>query len=225
MAGLSGKDMFDLYQNYGFPPEVTRELAEERGIKIDEDGFREELKKHQEISRTGQEKKFGGHGLILDTGELKASSEEELRIVTRLHTATHLLNAALRKVLGDSVVQNGSDITAERTRFDFNFSRKLTPEELQKVEDLVNAAIEKDLPVTMEALPLDEAKKTGALFMARSKYPDPVKVYTIGDAEETFSKELCGGPHVSRTGEIGRFKILREESSSAGVRRIRATVD
>ena len=231
IAILSGKDVFDLYQNYGFPVEITRELAEKRGLKIDMGSFEEEFKKHQEISRAGQEKKFGGHGLLLDTGELKAADEKELEIVTRLHTATHLLNAAIRKVLCPQgsdpciVEQNGSDITVERTRFDFNFPRKLTLEEIRKIEDLVNHAIQKDYPVTIEMLPVEEAKKTGALYMERSKYPDPVKVYTVGNETEVFSKELCGGPHVTHTGEIGHFKILKEESSSAGVRRIRAAIE
>lgn len=225
IAVLSGKDAFDLYQNYGFPIEITRELAEERGLKVNVSGFQEELKKHQGISRAGVEKKFGGHGLMLDTGELKAANADELKIVTRLHTATHLLNAALRKVLGEGIEQSGSDINVERTRFDFTFLRKLTGGEIQKIEELVNYAIQKDFPVTIETLPLEKAKASGALHMKRSKYPDPVKVYTVGNSEEVFSKELCGGPHVAHTGEIGRFKIQKEESSSAGIRRIRATVD
>lgn len=222
---LHGDDAFDLYQTFGFPREVMRDLSIAAGGGFDDAGFESELKKHQETSRAGQERKFGGHGLLLDTGELKAGNEEELGIVTRLHTATHLLNAALHKVLGDTVEQAGSDITAERTRFDFRFVRKLTPEELRQIEDLVNYAIGKDFPVTIAEMPLDEAKRSGALFFSKGHYPERVKVYTVGDEREPFSHELCGGPHVSRTGEIGRFKIVKEESSSAGVRRIRATVE
>ncbi|MDP3785358.1 MAG: alanine--tRNA ligase [bacterium] len=221
-------DVIILHQSFGFSPELTRDLLKEHGYNIDEVEFKkridEEFRKHQEISRAGQEKKFGGHGLLLDTGELKAGDEEELKIVTRLHTATHLLNAALHKVLGEGVEQRGSDITAERTRFDFLFPRKLTPEELQKIEALVNYAIEKKFSVTVQELPLEEAKKSGALFFYKGHYPESVKVYTVGNGEETFSRELCGGPHVLSTGEIGKFKIIKEEASSAGVRRIRAVV-
>ncbi|MBI4134915.1 MAG: alanine--tRNA ligase [Candidatus Sungbacteria bacterium] len=223
-----GKEAADIHQTYGLPVEIIREYLRYNFYGFDEKEFSEEVeesfRKHQEISRAGAERKFGGHGLILDTGELKAANEDELKMVTRLHTATHLLNAALRKVLGDTVEQNGSDINALRTRFDFNFPRKLTDEEIKRVEELVNYAIQKDFPMTIETMPLEDAKRTGALYMQRSKYPDPVKVYTAGNFEEIFSKELCGGPHVTHTGEIGHFKIVKEESSSAGVRRIRATV-
>lgn len=222
---ISGNDAFYLYESYGFPIELTRELAIERGFNIDESGWEISFKEHKEISRAGAEKKFGGHGLILDTGELKAGNEEELKIVTRLHTATHLLNAALHKVLGDGVIQCGSDITPERTRFDFKFHRKLTAEEIKKIEEIVNYAVKEDFQVTMKTLPLDEAKKTEALYMERSHYPNPVKIYSIGNDKEVFSQELCGGPHVTHTGEIGKFKIIKEESSSAGVRRIRARVE
>ncbi|MBI4059679.1 alanine--tRNA ligase, partial [Candidatus Giovannonibacteria bacterium] len=221
---LYGDDAFYLYQTFGFPLEVMRDLCKEADGVFDDDGFDNALKKHQEVSRAGIEKKFGGHGLLLDTGELKAANEEELKKVTRLHTATHLLQAALRKVLGDGVEQRGSDITSERTRFDFLFPRKLTKEELQKIETLVNYAIEKNFPVIAREFPLEEAKKSGALFFFKGHYPPKVKVYTVGNGEETFSKELCGGPHVSNTGEIGEFRIIKEEASSAGVRRIRAVV-
>ena len=224
---ISGDDAFYFQQSYGLTLDIIRDLARRGGhiVEVNECEFEQAIKRHQEISRAGVEKKFGGHGLLLDTGELKAGSEEELKIVTRLHTATHLLNAALHQVLGDSVEQRGSDITAARTRFDFLFPRKLTPEEIQKIEELVNDAIEKDLPVSIRELPLAEAKKSGALFFSKGHYPERVKVYTIGNDAEPFSKELCGGPHVARTGAIGRFRILKEESSSAGVRRIRATVE
>lgn len=217
---LNAKIAFDLYQSHGFPFEMTEEIARERGQKVEYGEFRKEFEKHQEISRTGAEKKFGGHGLTLDTGELKAANEEEIKIVTRLHTATHLLHASLRKVLGEEVRQAGSDITAERLRFDFTFPRKLTLEEIKKIEDLVNDIIKQALPVTKEEMPYEEALKTGALSFYKQKYPKMVNVYSVGN----FSKELCGGPHVSRTSEIGQFKIIKEEAVSAGTRRIRAVV-
>ena len=183
------------------------------------------VREHQEISRAGQEKKFGGHGLILDTGELKAKDDVELKIVTRLHTATHMLQRALREVLGPEVEQRGSDITVERTRFDFTFARKLTPEEIARV--VIKAALDKgfDLPMQKTVLPKNEAEKTGALYFFKEKYPDPVNVYFIGKTlESAWSKEFCGGPHVTHTGEIGEFKIIKEEAVSAGVRRIRGVV-
>ena len=217
---MTGQKAFDLYQSLGLPPEVIQEFK-----KFDWQEYEQAKNKHHDISGAGSEKKFGGHGLLLDTGELKAGSEEEIKIVTRLHTATHLLNAALHKVLGEEASQRGSDITPERTRFDFVFSRKLTPEEIKKVEDLVNEAIAKDYPVTAKEMPLEEAKKSGALFFYKGKYPEKVNVYIIGRGSEVFSKELCGGPHVTRTGEIGHFKIIKEESSAAGVRRIRAVAE
>lgn len=217
---LDAKIAFDLYQSFGFPFELTEEIARERGQRVEYGEFRKEFEKHQITSRAGLEKKFGGHGLLLDTGELKAANEDELKKVTRLHTATHMLQAALRKVLGDEVRQAGSDITAERLRFDFTFSRKMTPEEIGQVEKLINDAVAQDLKVSYEELPIEEAKKTGALYFFKEKYPERVKVYSVGD----FSKEFCGGPHVSHTDEIGQFKIVKEESVSTGTRRIRATV-
>jgi len=222
---ISGKDAFDLYTTFGFPIELIEELAKEKGLTVDVIGFESEIEEHKAKSRAGVEKKFGGHGLILDTGELKAGSEEELAKVTRLHTATHLLQAALRKVLGNDVRQAGSDITPERLRFDFTFQRKLTAEEIKRVEDLVNSAIEKNLAVTMKEMPYQEAIQSGALAFFRQKYREIVKVYTVGDEKEPFSREICGGPHVARTGEIGKFKILKDESVSSGVRRIRAVVE
>ncbi|MDP1689284.1 MAG: alanine--tRNA ligase-related protein [bacterium] len=216
---------FNLYQSYGLPYEVIKDFGGNKTSKLNREEFEEEFKKHQEKSRAGLEKKFGGHGLILDTGELKAGSEEELKKVTRLHTATHLMQQALRNVLGSEVNQAGSDITAERTRFDFTFSRKLTPEEIQKVEDEVNSIIEKDLPMQKTVLPKAEAEKTGALYFSKNKYPDIVNVYFAGKTiKDAYSKEFCGGPHVNNTGEIGKFKIIKEEAVSAGTRRIRATV-
>ena len=217
---INGKDIFILVTTHGFSLEWVKDIAKLRGVELDLSGFDEEFVHHQEISKAGQEKKFGGHGLLLDTGELKAGNEEELKKVTRLHTATHLLQAALREVLGPEVKQMGSDITPERTRFDFSFSRKLTPEEIKKVENLVNEMIKKDLDVKMEEMDYEEAVKSGALSFFKHKYPKRVKVYSIGEA----SKEFCGGPHVSKTWEIGEIAILKEEAVAAGVRRIRAAL-
>lgn len=222
---INAENAFRLYETFGLPFEIIKELGGKRAKDLTREAFDEEFKKHQEISRAGQEKKFGGHGLLLDTGELKAADQRELKIVTRLHTATHLLNAALHKVLGDAVEQRGSDITVERTRFDFLFPQKLTPEEIKEVEDLVNYAIQKDFPVTIKEMDAEDAKKSGALFFYKGVYPKKVKVYTVGNGAEVFSKELCGGPHVTHTGEIGKFHISKEESSSAGIRRIRAVVE
>src|SRR3989338_3776853 len=224
LAVIDAARAFQLYETFGLPFEIIKEFGGPTAKSLKRTEFDEEFKNHQEASRAGQEKKFGGHGLILDTGELRAVDEAELKIVTRLHTATHLLNAALHKALGDAVEQKGSDITSERTRFDFLFSRKLTPDEISKIEEMVNGAISKDFPVSIEELSLEEAKKSGALYFSKGRYPQRVKVYTIGKSGETFSKELCGGPHVSRTGEIGKFRIIKEEASSAGVRRIRAVI-
>jgi alanyl-tRNA synthetase len=218
---------FKLYESYGLPYEVIKEYeGGTRAAKLTREAFEEEFKKHQDISRAGQEKKFGGHGLILDTGELKAGNQEELRKVTRLHTATHLLQKALRDVLGPEVGQRGSDITVERTRFDFSFPRKLTPEEIKKAEDIVNEKIKEDLSVGFVEMPKDEAEKSGALFFFKEKYPDPVKVYFVGkDIASAWSKEFCGGPHVTHTGEVGKFKIAKEETVGAGIRRIRGVVE
>jgi len=209
---ISGREAFNLYQTYGFPIEMTKELAEEKGIQVDEEEFQQELKKHRELSRTASAGKFKG-GL--------ADAGEETK---KLHTAAHLLLAALRKVLNDSVTQKGSNITAERLRFDFSWSEKLTDEQKKQVEDLVNEIIKKDLPVKIEEMSLDEAKKQGAAGVFESKYGERVKVYTVGNDKEVFSKEICGGPHIERTGELGHFKITKEESSSAGVRRIKAAL-
>lgn len=218
---------FKLYESYGLPYEVIKEYeGGARAAKLTREAFEEEFKKHQEVSRAGQEKKFGGHGLILDTGELKAGNEEELRKVTRLHTATHLLQKALRDVLGPEVGQRGSDITVERTRFDFAFPRKLTPEELKRTEEIVNEKIKEDLPVQFVEMPKDEAEKSGALFFFKEKYPDPVKVYFVGkDIASAWSKEFCGGPHVTHTSEVGHFRIAKEEAIGAGIRRIRGVVE
>jgi len=206
---ISGKDAFDLYQTYGFPLEMTLELAKEKRMAVDVKEFEEELKKHQEISRAGAEQKF--------KGGLADHSEQ----VVKYHTAAHLMLAALRQILGEHVVQKGSNITAERLRFDFSHPQKLTPEQIKTVEDLVNYQIEKDLPVKMEEMSLEEAKKQGAMGIFEARYGERVKVYSIGD----FSKEICGGPHVQNTGILGKFKIAKEEASSAGVRRIKAVLE
>lgn len=205
---ISGLDVFHLYDTYGFPIELTREMAAEQNIKIDEEGFLKAFELHQQKSRAGAEKRFSG-GLADHSGE-----------TTKLHTATHLLNAALRKVLGDHVFQKGSNITAERLRFDFSHPDKMTPEQINQVEDLVNDAIKADAPVSYQLMTVDEAKAAGAIGVFESKYGEQVKVYSMG----SFSKEICGGPHVAKTGMLGSFKIQKEESSSAGVRRIKAIV-
>ncbi|PIV00286.1 alanine--tRNA ligase, partial [Candidatus Shapirobacteria bacterium CG03_land_8_20_14_0_80_39_12] len=203
---ITGKDAFFLYETYGFPWELTLEMADEKGRRIDEKEFQKAFKEHQEKSREGSEKKFAGG--LADHSEM----------VTKYHTATHLLHSALRIVLGDTVHQVGSNITAERLRFDFTAPKKLIPEEIKKVEDLVNEQIKKDLPVTIDIMNLAEAKKKGALAFFEQKYAEQVKVYTVSD----FSKEVCGGPHVERTGILGSFKIIKEESCGAGKRRIYA---
>lgn len=206
---LDGQVVFHLYDTFGFPPEMTAELAKENGIEIDMDEFQELFKKHQELSRAGAEQKF--------KGGLADHSEK----TTAYHTATHLLHKALQIVLGEHATQKGSNLTAERLRFDFAHPQKVTPEELQKVEDIVNEQIKRDLPVTCEEMTLEEAKASGATGLFENKYGDKVKVYTIGD----FSKEICGGPHVERTGNMGHFKIKKEEAVSSGVRRIKAILE
>lgn len=206
---LDGEVVFRLYDTFGFPPEMTAELAEEKDLKIDMKEFEELFKKHQEISRAGSEAKF--------KGGLADHSEK----TTAYHTATHLLHKALQIVLGEHATQKGSNITAERLRFDFMNPQKLTPEELKRVEDIVNEQIKRDLPVTCEEMSLEDAQKSGATGLFVNKYGDKVKVYTIGD----FSKEICGGPHVDRTGKLGHFKIIKEEAVSAGVRRIKAILE
>ena len=210
---VPGKVVFRLYDTYGFPPEVTEELASENGMKIDKEGFDKLFKEHQEKSRAGSEQKFKGG--LASTGEME----------TKYHTATHLLNAALKQVLGSHVHQRGSNITAERMRFDFSCDHKLTDDEKKKVEDLVNEWIAQGLDVKCEEMKKDDAIKSGAECMFIEKYPDIVTVYSIGNDKETVSKELCGGPHVKNTSELGHFKIKKEEASSAGVRRIKAILE
>ena len=203
---ISGRKAFNLYETYGFPLELTQEMAAEHGFTVDEKGFNEAYQKHQEQSRAGAEQKF--------KGGLADHSEQ----TTKYHTATHLLHKALRLVLGDHVAQAGSNLTAERLRFDFTHPDKMTPEQLAEVEKIVNEQIQRDLPVVCEEVPLEEAKARGAIGLFEHKYGDVVKLYTIGD----FSMEICGGPHVQHTGQLGKFKIQKEESSSRGVRRIKA---
>ena len=205
---LSGELAFRLYDTYGFPIEFTEELASEKGIIVDIDGFKQKYLEHQEKSRTSAAGKF--------KGGLADQSEK----TTKLHTATHLLNAALRQVLGDGVYQKGSNITPERLRFDFSFDRKLTEDELTKVSKIVNEAILKSIPVECKEMTVNEAKSSGAIGIFEQKYGDRVKVYSING----YSSEICGGPHVSNTQELGSFKIMKEESSSSGVRRIKATI-
>jgi len=209
---IDGVTAFHLYDTYGFPIELTKELAQEKGLCVDEKGFAKAFEKHQELSRAGAEQRFSG-------GLADQSSE-----TTKLHTATHLLNAALRKVLGKHVFQKGSNITAERLRFDFSHGEKMTKEQLDQVENLVNRAIEEDLPVSYHLTTVEGAKEEDAIGVFDEKYEAEVKVYVIGNDKITFSKEICGGPHVARTEMIGKFTIKKEESSSAGVRRIKATV-
>ena len=206
---LEGKIVFNLYDTFGFPPEITAELAEENGVSIDLKGFEELFKKHQELSRQGASQKFKG-GL--------ADSTEE---TTALHTATHLLHKALQLVIGEHAKQKGSNITKERLRFDFTHNQKLTSEELKRVEAIVNEVIEQGIPVTCQEMTYEEAKEAGAEGLFAHKYGDIVKVYSIGD----FSREICGGPHVDNTSNLRHFKIIKEESSSSGVRRIKAVLD
>ena len=205
---LSGRTAFKLYDTYGFPLEMTIELAAEQGLAVDREGFEAAFKKHQELSKQGDKTFKGG---LADASET----------TTRLHTATHLLHAALRQVLGDHVQQKGSNITPERLRFDFTHPEKMTPGQLAEVERIVNEQIDRNLPVTMETMTIEEARAGGAIALFSAKYGEQVKVYSAGD----FSKEVCGGPHAKSTGELGHFRIRKEESSSAGVRRIRAVLE
>lgn len=205
---LSGEVVFHLYDTYGFPPELTQELAQEQGFVVDMEGYRAAFAAHQERSRQGSEARF--------KGGLSERSPE----TTRLHTATHLLHAALRQVLGNQIEQRGSNITIERLRFDFNFPRKITPDELKEVESIVNAQIDHNLPVSWQEMSVDAAKQGGAIGLFGDRYGERVKVYQMGD----FSKEICGGPHAESTGELGHFKIMKEEAVASGVRRIRAVL-
>ena len=205
---IDGLDAFHLYDTYGYPIEMTIELANEKGLTVDEKGFADHFAAHQKLSQVGAEQRFKG-GLADHSAQ-----------TARLHTATHLLQAALRRVLGDEVAQKGSNITAERLRFDFKFGRKVTKEELAQVEALVNEWIAADAEIIMKETTVEAAKAEGAIGLFESKYGELVRMYTMGE----FSKEICGGPHASRTGELVSFKIQKEESSSAGVRRIKAVI-
>ncbi|MCR5289453.1 MAG: alanine--tRNA ligase [Treponema sp.] len=206
---IPGRVAFRLYDTFGYPIELTEELGQENGMTVDIEGFNAEEKKHQEESRS------------LSAGAFKGGLADHSEITTKYHTATHLLQQALVNVLGAHVAQKGSNITAERMRFDFTHPQAMTKEEIQKVEDIVNEQIQRDLPVTMEVMDIEDAKKSGARALFGEKYDKQVKVYTIGD----FSKEVCGGPHVQHTAQIGHFHIVKEQSSSAGVRRIRAVIE
>ena len=211
---ISGKVAYNLYETYGYPLELTQELGAENGFTVDVEGFKEAERKHQEASKTAE------------AGKAKGGIAEQSEAATKYHTATHLLQQALVNVLGPQVSQKGSNINAERMRFDFTFERPMTPEEIKKVEAIVNEKIKEDLPVTMEVMPLADAQAAGARALFTNKYGEDVKVYTIGRdvKNDWFSKEVCGGPHVQHTAQIGDFKIEKEQSSSAGVRRIRATI-
>ncbi len=206
---VPGRVAFRLYDTYGFPIEMTEELATEAGMKVDKEGFDAEFKKHQELSRAGSEQLF------------KGGMADHSDVSTAYHTATHLLQQALTIVLGDHVAQKGSNITSERLRFDFAHPAPVTKEELEKVEAIVNEQIKRDLPVTMAVMKLEDARAAGARALFGEKYEESVKVYTMGD----FSKEVCGGPHVERTGVLGKFRIQKEQSSSSGVRRIYAVLE
>lgn len=227
LGEVDAKKAFDIYQTYGFPIEMIQEELTKRDLYVDENKFKEEAKKHSELSRTASAGMFKGG--LADHGEAAVT----------YHTATHLLHAALRAVLGKHVEQKGSNITAERLRFDFSHTAKMTPEEIKKVEDLVNAAIAKDYPVSFAEMTVEEAKKLNAMGLFESKYGDKVKVYTVGNPllfeegerggvvgdKEVFSREICGGPHVEHTGVLGKFKIQKEEASSSGIRRIKAILE
>jgi len=206
---IAGKDAFLLFQSYGFPIEMTKELARERGWEVDENGFKREYEKHRELSRKSME------------GVFKSGLQDKSEMSIKYHTATHLLNQALREVLGNHVQQRGSNITPERLRFDFSHPRKMTKEEIKRVEELVNEKINEALPVKREEMSLEQAKKQGAIGLFDRKYGERVSVYTIGN----FSKEICAGPHVANTKELGKFKIVKEQSVSAGVRRIKAVLE
>ena len=206
---IPGRLAFRLYDTYGFPVEITEELAVEHGFTVDREGFDEAFRKHQETSKSDS------------AGTFKGGLADHTEMTTRLHTATHLLHQALRMVLGDHVGQRGSNITQDRLRFDFSHPEKMTPEELGKVEAIVNEQIERDLPVTFTEMTLEEARDSGAIALFGDKYDEVVKVYSMGD----FSREVCGGPHVASTGELGKFRILKEQSSSQGVRRIKAVLE
>jgi len=213
LQDIDGKIAFDLFQTYGFPLELTLELSAKKDKVVDKDQFALEFKKHQDLSRTASK------------GMFKGGLQDQSETVTKYHTATHLLHKALRITLGDHIQQKGSNITSERLRFDFSHSEKLTPEQIQLIEQEINLKISDNLPVTRIEMPKSDALAQGALAFFPEKYPEITSVYTIGDAVHWYSKELCGGPHVTSTGVIGKIKIIKEESAGAGVRRIYAKID
>jgi len=210
---IDGKTAFLMYQSCGFPIEMTQELAKENGFEVDILGFEQEQAMHQELSRTATEGKF------------KSGLADNSEATTKLHTATHLLDTALRQVLGSHVEQRGSNITAERLRFDFSHDEKMTPEQIKEVEKIVNENIKKQLDVKREEMTVDEAKKLGAIGVFEHKYGEKVSVYAICDPKNVYSREICAGPHVQNTKELGKFKIQKEEASSKGVRRIKAILE
>jgi alanyl-tRNA synthetase len=210
---ITGKEAFLLFQSYGFPIEMTQELAAEKSMKVDLEEYNEEFKKHQDLSRTAS------------AGTFKSGLADNSDATKKLHTATHLLNEALRKILSKEIKQKGSNITPERLRFDFNFNRKLTEEELKKIEDEINKVIMLSLEIKREEIPLNDAINSGAQSEFGTKYPELVSVYTIGPEKGWYSKEICTGPHVQNTKELGHFKIIKEESVAAGIRRIKAIVE
>ena len=206
---INGKQAFHLYDTYGFPVEITDEMAKERGYSVDIEGYKAAFEEHQNKSKAGSEQKFA------------CGLADHKEATTRLHTATHLLHAALKKVYSPEVNQKGSNITEERLRFDFNLPQPMTQEEIAQVEKLVNDVIAANVPVVMKEITLDEAKAEGFTGLFESKYGERVKTYTVGD----FSKEICGGPHVENTGELGKFKIVKEQSCGSGLRRIKAILE
>ncbi len=213
---IPGKEAFLLFQSYGFPIEMTQELAEEKGLKVDLEAYNREFQKHQDLSRT------------MSAGSFKSGLADDSQATRKLHTATHLLNEALRIIVDQTIKQKGSNITPERLRFDFNFGRKLTPEEIKKIEDFVNEKIKSGLQITRDEIPLQDALESGAQAEFGAKYPELVSVYTVVDPKDPkgwLSKEICTGPHVNNTSELGSFRILKEESSAAGIRRIKAVVE
>ena len=209
---ITGKEAFLLFQSFGFPIEMTQELAEEKDIKVDLEEYNKEFQRHQTLSRTAS------------AGMFKSGLADDSAAVKKLHTATHLLNEALRQILGKEVKQKGSNITSERLRFDFSFPRKLVPDEIARVEELVNEKIKAALPIKKEEVPLQQAIKSGAQAEFGTKYPELVSVYTIGNEKCEFSKEICTGPHADNTRELGTFKIIKEEAVAAGIRRIKAVL-
>lgn len=211
-GNISGVEAFDLYQSYGFPIEITEELAKDHNVMVDIAGYKAAFEEHQAKSRAGAEQKFKGG--LADHSEMSV----------KYHTATHLLHQALRTVLGETATQKGSNITVERLRFDFAHPQKMTPEEIKQVEDMVNDVIKRDLEVFYEDVPYEEARARGAVGLFDDNYQDIVRIYQVGKGTEKFSLEFCGGPHVERTGQLGAFKIAKEEASSAGIRRIKAVL-